>query len=253
MKEKLKKILSSNGAMSLYSVFTIIAAFFLICLVVLLVLSHVGIFDIPHAEHTTESTATTPSTDIDEKTDYEYVSIPVNKATVARLLASYPFADNFYMEMYMTFSTQEGFIQDSVRLWKSGEKYKIIYNEGSDQRRYTVICNGEEVVYYSAAGELVFASKYSDAYAFENVAYSPSFCLLDEKEYNITDYYLRDNEYVIEYSIPSLSYTDKVHISADSGVVRSVRTYCGDILVSRYDVGSYELDYPFTDVDFALQ
>lgn len=253
MKEKLKKLLSSNGAMSLYSVFSLMAAFFLVCLAVLWTLSRAGVFEFPHAESTTESTASSPAPDPEEKTDYDYIAVPVNKAAVAKLLASYPFADNFYMEVYMTFSTQDGFMQDGVRLWKSGDRYKIVYNEGSDTRRSTIICDGKTVSYYSAADELTFTAEYSEAYAFDNIAYTPSFCLLASTEYEITDYYLRDNEYIVEYSIPSLSYTDRVHISADSGVVRSVRTYCGNIPVSRYDVVSYTLDYEFHGDEFTLR
>ncbi len=253
MKEKLKKLLFSNGAMSLYSVFSLMAAFFLVCLAVLWTLSRAGVFEFPHAVSTTESTASSTVPNTEEKTDYDYIAVPVNKAAVAKLLASYPFADNFYMEVYMTFSTQEGFMQDGVRLWKSGDKYKIVCNEGSDTRRSTIICDGKTVSYYSAANELIFTAEYSAAYAFENIAYTPSFCLLSETDYEITDYYLRDNEYIVEYSIPSLSYTDRVHISADSGVVRSVRTYCGNIPVSRYDVVSYTLGYEFDGDEFTLR
>lgn len=252
MKEKLKKLFLSNGALSLYSIFSLMAAFFLICLAVLWLVSGAGIFEFPRAEGTTESTAShTQYTE--EKTDYDYIAVPVNKAAVARLLASYPFVDNFYMEVYMTFSTQDGFVQDGVRLWKNGDRYKIVYNEGSDTRRNSIICDGETVVFYSAANEPLLTAKYSEAYAFENIAYTPSFCLINSAEYEITDYYLRDNEYIVEYSIPSLSYTDRVHISADSGVVRSVRTYCKGIPVSRYDVVSYTLDHEFDEDDFAIQ
>lgn len=248
--KKIKKLLSSNGAMSLYSIFTLMAAFFLVCTAVIFGLSRAGLFDIPHG--TEQVNTTSPAERDGENANYEYVSEPTGGEAMAKLLSAYPFADNFYMEVYMMFATPDGFIQDDLRLWKSGNRYKLYYNEGTEQKKYSVVCDGKTVSYFSAADELVFSTDYSEAYAFENMAYVPAFCLFSEEEYTVTDCYMRDGEYIVEYTISSLSYADKVYISADSGIVRSVRTYCEGALVSRYDIGSYELNFDFSSFDFDM-
>lgn len=248
MMKKIKKLLSSNGAMSLYSVFTLVAAFFLVCTTVIFGLSRAGLFDIPRGGTQEETSA--PAGRDGENANYEYISDPTGGEAMAKLLSAYPFADDFYMEVYMMFATPDGFVQDDLRLWKNGDRYKLYYNEGTEQKKYSVVCDGKTVSYFSADDELLFSTEYSEAYSFENVAYVPSFCLFANDGYTVTDCYKRDNEYIVEYTIPSLSYTDKVHISEDSGIVRSVRTYCEGALVSRYDIGSYELNYDFSSVDF---
>ena len=54
-------------------------------------------------------------------------------------------------------------------------------------------------------------------------------------------------------SLPVMTTYGVSKLITDSGVVRSVRTYCGNIPVSRYDVVSYTLDYEFHGDEFTLR
>lgn len=250
MKRTLKDRLRSDGALSLYSILILALGFTVVCFAVLMLLSRTDLFDWPHAEPV--ETTGDAIRDFGE-IDYRYTPIPTGKESAELLLRAYPFTDRFYMEHYMLFVQGNAVTQDYCRIWRDGTRYRIVFNEGSPGRERAIISDGKHVAFLGNGDAVLGVYTYSDAFAFEKMSYIPSFLLLsDDVPYSVKQADQANGELAVIYEIPSLSFREDIRISTETGLIRNIRSYFSDKLVSRYDIGNYELDYAFSGEEFDL-
>lgn len=250
MKRTVKERLRSDGALSLYSILLLALGFAAVCTAVLLLLSRTDLFDWPHSSPAETTGDVIP--DFGE-IDYRYTPVPTVEESADMLLRAYPFTDRFYMEHYMLFVLDSDATQDYCRIWRDGTRYRIVFNEGSAGREHAIISDGKHVAFLNDRDELLGLYTYSEAYAFEKMAYIPSFLLLsDGVPYTVTKAEQANGELTVIYEIPSLSFKEDIRISEGTGLIRNIRSYFAGKLISRYDIGNYELDYTFSGEEFDL-
>lgn len=243
--KKLKKLLVNNGSLTLLSIISLILVFAIVCLAVLSVIYKTGFTAIPFVSRTAESTqsALPPSADGDNR-EPEYEAIN-SEETIKKLLASFPYYDDFYAEFYVTY-IYESYNVEFYRIYKQGERYRIEIYDMQHNLSELIVCDGMGVAVRNKEG---FVKSYpvSEEFTLANQTPLPSFLFYKSEVYTLSEYIEEDGVCTIECEYPVLGTKDIVTIDMETGIMKSSLMYLGEKVIMFYDMMEFETDFTFDD------
>ncbi len=248
MKEKLKKLFSGNGSLTLLSLISLFLVFALVCGGVLFAVYEAGIIDSPFAVATTtpvRGTAAPPSNAV-AREELDGIDTLEN---LEGLLAAFPYYDDFFAEFYITYA-YESYNIEFYRIYRHGKKYRIEIYDAYDNMKKKIVCDGARVVLtdYISASDAVYAL--SEEFSFERQAPLPSFALFKDEEYRITSFSESGDRISVRCDFPTLAMYDIVTVDLSTGIMEAARTYFGGQVVMFYDIRTFETEYLFNELLF---
>ncbi len=243
--KKLKKILFNNGSLTFLSIVSLILVFVSVCFLVLTAIYRAGFIENPFGVGDAQTTQGVflPSADEENKEPhYEEVNYEEN---FKKLLASFPYYEDLYAEFYITY-VYEAYNVEFYRLYKNGERYRIESYDMQNNRIELIICDGKSVSVTNAQG-YVKTYPVSEDFTFASQASLPSFLFYEKSGYSLSEYRIEDSDYYVKCEYSDLGTSDVVTLDAETGALKSARTYLGEKVIMFYDVMEFESHYAFSN------
>ena len=252
-----KRVFQNKNILTLASILSVLLALSLVCTGCLFVLNRLGVFELPHEEIVdTRSTGDDFSLPIFTPEELTVEQIAAAKEKMEGLLRMLPFADQYYMNVYVSYFPS-GKIDDSVQtlfydVALFGDQYKITRYDTSLVVEEIIICDGKrvQVIDYRSASMDYFTL--SPEFSFVRVAPFPDFSLMEREPYTIMEYTEDSGICTVSCFYPNFSATERVSFSMETGIPTSITVYCDNRLFASMDFADVDLNFPFTDSMFNI-
>lgn len=250
--KKLKKILLNNGSLTLLSIISLILVFVFVCLIVLSIIYKAGIIDSSfflRAEETTQGSFY-PSAD-EENVEPGYTALD-SEENFKKLLASFPYYDDFYAEFYVTYVYEALYNVEFYRIYKNGGRYRIETYDMQNNLAELILCDGTRVSVTNKEGHTA-SYPVSDDFTIAKQAALPSFLFYENGEYTLIEYTEEGGICTVTCEYPSLGTTDVVSIDMETGIMKSSITSLGGKVIMFYDIMDFETECVFGEDVFIVR
>ena len=248
----------TGGVLSLLSVLSILAAFVVVCTVVIAILVSAGVMNVSWigAENSDRSGESEKAGEMIIRTSEE---TEINDVAMRAILSDIPFSDTFYARFFTTYIGRYGvdgvggiFKIEAYDVYRSGDKYKIITYNNFMQPQKTVVCDGDRVRITDETSGTYADYDMSDTFTFALVSPMPDFSVFETGEYEITDVSYSEGEYEIVCRHTQANTTDTVRISEETGTLTYFKTDFNGERMSEYTLFNYDTSYVFSASDFKI-
>ena len=252
----MKKHHVSNNTLTIFSILSVFALFFGVCLLALVGLFHFGVIDLPVEEQEELSTGNdSMSLPVHMGGDDRVLFVPSDVEAIGKLLPQLPFADSYYVKIELISDKEsDPVLPESgiYEIWRYGERFKINHYTLDYGVVRSITCDGTQIQLadYRAATAEYFAL--SSEYCFDTFSPIPNFQDMTNHAFHATSYREEDGVYTIIYEYDDGDIQEKIAVSMETGILQSfIRRYRGEIQM-QITLKGEDFEFAFQDYMFNL-